>query len=33
MSGFDGAAEIREELYTAKTSGEVKSILTKHGLV
>lgn len=33
MSGFDGAAEIREELYTAKTSTEIKSILHKHGLV
>lgn len=33
MSGFESAAEIREELYTAKTSDEVKSILSKHGLV
>ncbi len=33
LSGFDGAAEVREELYTAKTSDEVKSILIKHKLV
>lgn len=33
ISGFDGAAELREELYTAKSSDEVKDILTQHKLV
>lgn len=33
MSGFTGAAEVREELYTATTSTEVQTILAKHSLI
>jgi tRNA-dihydrouridine synthase len=33
ITGFDGAAELREELYTATTAAEVKSILTSHKLI
>lgn len=33
MNGFDGAAELREELYTATKSSEVERILISHKLI